>query len=205
MPNWYGSLTEEQTDASGFQYKRNRYYDPVAGTFTQEDPIGLAGGLNLYGYAGGDPVNFSDPFGLYIEPIQDPRLRAVLARMLESPTFKKIWLAMALAPKEQATYRFDVTDFNGVLKFSGGQSGAGHTLCGMQHACTTKINADNLGVSVVTDEFVHAAAGADLGVAKKAGVPAACSSHMAGYREAGCNDIRSKIEDETAAANKDKP
>lgn len=32
--------------------------------FTQEDPIGLAGGLNLYGFAGGDPVNFSDPFGL---------------------------------------------------------------------------------------------------------------------------------------------
>lgn len=34
------------------------------GGFTQPDPIGLAGGLNLYGYAGGDPVNFSDPFGL---------------------------------------------------------------------------------------------------------------------------------------------
>ena len=32
--------------------------------FTQEDPIGLAGGLNLYGFASGDPVNFSDPFGL---------------------------------------------------------------------------------------------------------------------------------------------
>ena len=31
---------------------------------TQEDPIGVAGGLNLYGYAGGDPVNFSDPLGL---------------------------------------------------------------------------------------------------------------------------------------------
>lgn len=31
---------------------------------TQEDPIGLAGGLNLYGYAGGDPVNSGDPFGL---------------------------------------------------------------------------------------------------------------------------------------------
>ena len=28
------------------------------------DPIGLAGGLNLYGFAGEDPVNFSDPFGL---------------------------------------------------------------------------------------------------------------------------------------------
>jgi uncharacterized protein RhaS with RHS repeats len=34
------------------------------GWFTQIDPIGLAGGLNLYGFAGGDPVNFSDPFGL---------------------------------------------------------------------------------------------------------------------------------------------
>ncbi len=34
------------------------------GQFTQRDPIGLAGGLNLYGYADGDPVNFSDPFGL---------------------------------------------------------------------------------------------------------------------------------------------
>ncbi|MBX3175270.1 MAG: peptidoglycan DD-metalloendopeptidase family protein [Gemmatimonadaceae bacterium] len=26
--------------------------------------MGLAGGVNQYGYVGGDPVNFSDPFGL---------------------------------------------------------------------------------------------------------------------------------------------
>jgi hypothetical protein len=45
-------------------YRRNRYFDPASGRFTQEDPIGLAGGLNLYGFAGGDPVTFSDPFGL---------------------------------------------------------------------------------------------------------------------------------------------
>jgi hypothetical protein len=36
----------------------------ASGQFTQQDPIGIAGGLNLYGYAGGDPINFSDPFGL---------------------------------------------------------------------------------------------------------------------------------------------
>ncbi len=61
---WYGGLIEGQRDGSGQKYMRNRYYDPAKGTFTQKDPIGLAGGVNLYGYAGGDPVNFSDPFGL---------------------------------------------------------------------------------------------------------------------------------------------
>jgi uncharacterized protein RhaS with RHS repeats len=34
------------------------------GITTQEDPIGVAGGVNLYGYADGDPVNNTDPLGL---------------------------------------------------------------------------------------------------------------------------------------------
>ena len=62
--SWHGSLLEGKRDRSGLDYRRNRQYDPTTGRFTQEDPIGLAGGLNLYGYANGDPVNFSDPFGL---------------------------------------------------------------------------------------------------------------------------------------------
>lgn len=61
---WMGSLLSEATDGSGMQYKRNRYYDPASGRFTQVDPIGLAGGLNAYGFGGGDQVNYSDPFGL---------------------------------------------------------------------------------------------------------------------------------------------
>ncbi len=62
---WHGSLLEGKRDgAGGLDYRRNRYYDARTGRFTQEDPIGLAGGLNLYGFAAGDPVNFSDPFGL---------------------------------------------------------------------------------------------------------------------------------------------
>ena len=61
---WNGSLLSMGGDATGLQYMRNRYYDPATGQFTQGDPIGLAGGMNLYGFAGGDPVNFSDPFGL---------------------------------------------------------------------------------------------------------------------------------------------
>jgi RHS repeat-associated protein len=62
--DWLGSVLTDQRDPSGFLYRRNRYYDPMAGRFTQPDPIGLAGGINLYGFAGGDPANFADPFGL---------------------------------------------------------------------------------------------------------------------------------------------
>jgi RHS repeat-associated protein len=64
---WWGNIIRGQADASGLMYLRNRYYDPKTGRFTQQDPIGLAGGMNLYGFAGGDPVNFSDPFGLCAE------------------------------------------------------------------------------------------------------------------------------------------
>jgi RHS repeat-associated protein len=61
---WHGTLLNGKQDATGTLYRRARYYDPQTGRFTQEDPIGLAGGVNLYGYAGGDPVNYADPSGL---------------------------------------------------------------------------------------------------------------------------------------------
>ncbi len=48
---------------TGLHYNLFRYYDPVAGRFTQLDPIGLAGGLNEYAYAP-NPLNWVDPLGL---------------------------------------------------------------------------------------------------------------------------------------------
>lgn len=61
---WYGSQITGMVDGSGYIYQRNRYLDPKTGLFTQTDPIGLGGGLNTYGFAGADPVSYSDPFGL---------------------------------------------------------------------------------------------------------------------------------------------
>jgi RHS repeat-associated protein len=63
---WHGTLLQDKQDGSGLHYRRNRYYDPATGRFTQEDPIGLVGGLNLYGFSEGDPVSYSDPFGLKV-------------------------------------------------------------------------------------------------------------------------------------------
>ena len=48
---------------TGLHYNLFRYYDPVGGRFTQVDPIGLAGGINTYGYVG-DPLVWVDPLGL---------------------------------------------------------------------------------------------------------------------------------------------
>lgn len=45
-------------------YNRARWYDPSAGRFISEDPIGFAGGdANLYRYAGNSPDNATDPSG----------------------------------------------------------------------------------------------------------------------------------------------
>jgi len=63
---WIGSLPANGANTTGQLYRRNRYFDQASGRFSQEDPIGLAGGLNLYGLASGDPINYSDPFGLCV-------------------------------------------------------------------------------------------------------------------------------------------
>ena len=49
---------------SGFYLCTLRYYDASGGRWLTRDPIGYAGGSNLYGYVGNDPVNFADSLGL---------------------------------------------------------------------------------------------------------------------------------------------
>jgi RHS repeat-associated protein len=60
-------------DPSGLYHLAARYYDPTTGRFTQQDPTASPGEGNLYTYAGGDPVNNSDPSGTDVQgTYQDP-------------------------------------------------------------------------------------------------------------------------------------
>jgi len=60
----WGAYTDAET---GLVLMTHRYYDPNAGRFLTRDPMGYAGGINLYAYTGNDPVNRADPSGLYTD------------------------------------------------------------------------------------------------------------------------------------------
>ncbi|MBL8188224.1 MAG: IPT/TIG domain-containing protein, partial [Acidobacteria bacterium] len=61
----YGYVGRERDELTGGMYYRARWYDPTQGRFFSEDPASYLGGINLYAYVNNNPINNSDPFGLY--------------------------------------------------------------------------------------------------------------------------------------------
>jgi RHS repeat-associated protein len=72
--NVYLYAGREFDSETGFYYLRRRHYDPDSGRFLQEDPIGLAGGINLYAYANSNPLIFVDPYGTEFQIVIGPSL-----------------------------------------------------------------------------------------------------------------------------------
>ncbi|WP_339133397.1 MAG: RHS repeat-associated core domain-containing protein [Candidatus Electrothrix sp. GW3-4] len=86
---------------TGLHYNWNRYYDPETGRYIAADPIGLGGGMNLYAYVGGDPVNGVDPMGLQF-PIPIPVPPPPIIAPSNSPIM--IELPSPEAPSQPTTF-----------------------------------------------------------------------------------------------------
>ncbi|ORU90026.1 MAG: hypothetical protein A6F71_03420, partial [Cycloclasticus sp. symbiont of Poecilosclerida sp. M] len=63
-----GQYYDQETN---LHYNWNRYYNPETGRYITSDRIGLSGGVNTYGYVGGNPVNYTDSSGLFIDALAD--------------------------------------------------------------------------------------------------------------------------------------
>ena len=63
MTNPFRYTARELDTETSLYYYRARYYDPDAGHFLSEDPIGFAGSTNFYEYASQSPTNYADPSG----------------------------------------------------------------------------------------------------------------------------------------------
>jgi RHS repeat-associated protein len=55
----------QYVDETGLSYNYFRDYDPTLGRYVESDPIGLAGGINTYGYVDQNPIKYADPSGQY--------------------------------------------------------------------------------------------------------------------------------------------
>jgi RHS repeat-associated protein len=77
LPNNPNGYTSHRFDhENGFYHYHFRKYDPVTGNWLTADPIGIAGGINLYRFVSNNPVNYRDWLGLEtvgdVDDIDDP-------------------------------------------------------------------------------------------------------------------------------------
>ena len=98
VENPYRYTGREFDGETGLYYYRARYYDPATGRFLSRDPEGLAGGTpNLYSYLGNNPVNGTDPTGLFTpwDVLDVVSFGLSLKDFIDCPSLENgLWLAL---------------------------------------------------------------------------------------------------------------
>ena len=88
--SWHSS----RLDPTGLILMGKRYYDPKAGRFISPDPVGYPICMDLYAYAGGDPVNYFDPDGRFASAVYQP-VKAAVLNTWNNPRFQGSMQALA--------------------------------------------------------------------------------------------------------------
>ncbi|WMJ08683.1 RHS repeat-associated core domain-containing protein [Nitrosomonas sp. sh817] len=76
-PRFPGQYFDKET---GLHYNYFRYYEPETGRYLSPDPIGLAAGMNVWGYVGGNPVLNFDLLGLELISFEEGQRITEVAR-----------------------------------------------------------------------------------------------------------------------------
>lgn len=85
---------------SGLHYNTFRYYDPDIGRFTTPDPIGLAGGVNLYRFAP-NASSWIDPWGWAVDDVRYPPRADISAQTgARSTAIDRAWVQEKSLVKE---------------------------------------------------------------------------------------------------------
>lgn len=90
-------------EGNGLDYQRARFYQPENGRFISEDPSGIGGGTNLYGYAANNPATLVDPLGNAPQLITPADFEAALAEIqatLKAQQQKQLAEYLRLAQEE---------------------------------------------------------------------------------------------------------
>jgi RHS repeat-associated protein len=137
---------------SSFNHNGFRDYMPNVGRYLESDPIGLAGGLNTYAYASGNPLTFLDPTGLVSWNLLEPGTNERAAEQLYNPPG-----VFSVAAHGTSGYIDDYSApgqppltpqmFEGQLSAHGYQSGQTIVL----HACNTGSGIQSFAQQVASD------------------------------------------------------